>query len=90
MFRPYEAIIRQQIYGEFYPICTLLLYANAHEHTNVIQKWPHYKIKYRKKITKTYEKKILEYYADGIELPVNVLPDDGLIWPKHVAAILIY
>jgi hypothetical protein len=20
---------------------------------------------------------------------VNVLPDDGLIWPKHVAAILI-
>jgi hypothetical protein len=26
MFRPYKAIIRQQIYGEFYPICTLLQY----------------------------------------------------------------
>jgi tRNA A22 N-methylase len=33
---------------------------DAHEHTSVMQKWPHYKIKYRKKITKTYEKKIFE------------------------------
>jgi hypothetical protein len=33
---------------------------NAQEHTNEMQKWPHYKIKCRKKIRKTYEKKIFE------------------------------
>jgi hypothetical protein len=28
--------------------------------------------------------------CSGIELLINVLPDDGLMWLKHVAAILIY
>jgi hypothetical protein len=35
-------------------------------------------------------KENIRVVCSGIELLVNVLPDDGLIWPKHVAAILIY
>jgi hypothetical protein len=43
----------------------------------------------RQIINKPYEKKIFKK-CSGIELLINVMPDDGLIRPKRVATILIF
>jgi hypothetical protein len=57
----------------------------------ITEKWPHYKIKvkYKKIITKTHEKKI-RVVCSGTELLIKVIRDDGLIRPKHAATILIF
>jgi hypothetical protein len=59
------------------------------ESTNTHGKWPHFKIKYREIITNHMKRKYLKK-CSGIELLINVMPDDGLIEPKHVVTILIF